>query len=92
MALVAVEGVYRDGRVELAEIPSALLEQARVIVTFLSASSVARSDECSVSAQENREDDRQSLIELLDKGFLLGGPPYLTREEIYAERTDRFGR
>lgn len=33
--LKSVEGVYRDGRVELTEIPDNLPEQTKVIVTFL---------------------------------------------------------
>jgi hypothetical protein len=34
--LLTVEGVYKDGKVELAETPAGV-EQARVLVTFLSA-------------------------------------------------------
>ena len=37
--LKSIEGVYRDGKVELLEIPDNV-EEARVIVTFLSAGSV----------------------------------------------------
>ena len=33
--LTSVEGIYRDGRVELSEVPPQVGENARVIVTFL---------------------------------------------------------
>ena len=31
----SIEGVYRDGRIELAEVPTAIAEDTPVIVTFL---------------------------------------------------------
>jgi len=33
--LKSIEGVYRDGKVELAELPAGVRDEARVIVTFL---------------------------------------------------------
>ncbi|MXZ21627.1 MAG: hypothetical protein F4Y84_13670 [Caldilineaceae bacterium SB0665_bin_25] len=33
--LASVEGVYRDGRIELTEIPTSISEDTPVIVTFL---------------------------------------------------------
>lgn len=33
--LRTIEGVYRDGRVELSEVPGSVAEDTRVIVTFL---------------------------------------------------------
>ena len=38
--LTTVEGVYRDGQVELAELPSGVVPGARVLVTFLSPGNV----------------------------------------------------
>jgi hypothetical protein len=38
--LTSVEGIYRDGRVELAERPSSMLEGTRVIVTFIGSSAI----------------------------------------------------
>jgi hypothetical protein len=38
--LTAVEGFYRNGVIELAEVPSQVSENARVIVTFLENGSV----------------------------------------------------
>ncbi len=35
MALLTVEGVYKDGKVELAERPAGVVETARVLVIFL---------------------------------------------------------
>jgi len=35
MAHVSVEGIYKDGRVELAELPEGVEAPSRVIVTFL---------------------------------------------------------
>lgn len=36
--LKSIEGVYRDGKVELAEQPAGIPEETRVIVTFLETS------------------------------------------------------
>ncbi len=33
--LASVEGVYRDGKIELTEVPTAIAEDTPVIVTFL---------------------------------------------------------
>jgi hypothetical protein len=33
--LKSVEGVYRDGKVELKEVPAGVCDESRVIVTFL---------------------------------------------------------
>jgi len=38
--LKSVEGIYRNGKVELAEVPTDLSEEARVIVTFLESGSI----------------------------------------------------
>ncbi|MFN9175717.1 MAG: hypothetical protein ACK58N_14760 [Synechocystis sp.] len=38
--LVSVEGIYRDGRVELAETPQHLPEGTGVIVTFMKSSEI----------------------------------------------------
>ena len=35
--LITVEGVYRDGRIELKSLPSNIAEEAKVIVTFIDA-------------------------------------------------------
>jgi hypothetical protein len=38
--LKSVEGVYRDGKIELTELPEDVREEARVIVTFLETSHI----------------------------------------------------
>jgi uncharacterized UPF0146 family protein len=38
--LTTVEGVYRDGRIELKNLPSNVAEEARVIVTFVDSNDV----------------------------------------------------
>jgi hypothetical protein len=38
--LTSVEGVYRNGKIELNELPGSIEDETRVIVTFLSVSSL----------------------------------------------------
>jgi len=85
MALVTVEGTYRDGKVELAEQPEGL-EGARVIVTFLDTNGA------SAGSGDSREAVKQRVIARMRHGINLGGPPYPTREEIYEERLRKFDR
>lgn len=70
--LTAVEGIYKDGEVELSERPEGLVE-ARVIVTFLPL----------ISAEAPPEEARNRLLSRMRAGIPLGGPPYPRREEIY---------
>ena len=42
MPLLTVEGIYKEGKVELTERPEHVEEAARVLVTFLSASALAK--------------------------------------------------
>ena len=70
--LTAVEGIYRDGEVELMERPEGLRE-ARVIVTFLP----------SAPAGPSHQETSARLLSRMRKGIPLGGPPYPKREEIY---------
>jgi hypothetical protein len=39
--LTTVEGIYRDGRIELQSLPNNVAEEAKVIVTFVDPESVA---------------------------------------------------
>lgn len=82
MPLLSVEGVYRNGRVELAESPTGLDEPARVIVIFLPVATPEPEPE------ESREALRRRAFEQMETGLHLGGPPYPKREELY----DRFER
>jgi hypothetical protein len=70
--LTSVEGVYRNGEVELFERPEGLGE-SRVIVTFLPAT----------SEDQTRAEARERMLSRMRKGLALGGPPYPSREEIY---------
>jgi hypothetical protein len=70
--LTAVEGIYKDGEVELLERPEGLRE-ARVIVTFLPLASI----------ESPQEDARSRMLSRMREGIRLGGPPYPVREEIY---------
>lgn len=69
--LTAVEGIYKDGEVELSERPEGLVE-ARVIVTFLP----------SIPAEASPEEARNRLLNRMRAGVPLGGPPYSKREAI----------
>jgi hypothetical protein len=70
--LTAVEGIYKDGEVELLERPEGLRE-ARVIVTFLPLTSV----------EPPQGEARGRMLSRMRQGIRLGGPPYPAREEIY---------
>jgi hypothetical protein len=70
--LNAVEGIYRDGEVELLERP-ADLQEARVIVTFLPPA----------SPKSSTGEARDRMLNRMREGIRLGGPPYPGREEIH---------
>lgn len=84
MGLLTVEGTYRDGKVVLDETPQSVQDSARVLVTFVPATN-GDSEESQMARREARE----RLLARLETGLHLGGAPYLTREEIYDERTNR---
>ncbi len=86
MALLTIEGIYKDGKVELAERPDRVDEAARVLVTFLPANSSL--EEKTIVEGQSRETLRQQAFARMKKGFHLGGPPYPKREELY-DRLDR---
>lgn len=84
MALLAVEGFYKDGKIELTEQPTGIHE-APVMVVFLNGN--GQPAEASEDA-ETREARRQRAFARMREGINLGGPPYPKREELY----DRFDR
>ena len=86
MSLLTVEGIYRDGKVELSERPDSVKAAARVIVTFLPAG--APVPETAPGADVDRETLRQRAFARMREGMDLGGAPYPSREELY----DRFDR
>jgi hypothetical protein len=80
-----LEGVYEDGKIEFAEIPVGL-KRARVMVTFLPDETAAA---VPGDSAKRREGGRQ-LVEMLQRGVDFGTEPLPTREELYADRIDRF--
>lgn len=74
--LTTVEGVYENGRVELAERPAGI-ERAKVYVTFVAEPPAADSP---------RLDDIDEWAAFLREGLPLGGPPYPAREELHDRR------
>ncbi len=77
MSLTTVEGIYKDGKVEIHERPEGVGDSARVLVTFLPGTQ---------PEAEEREKLRQQAFARMERGITLGGPPHPTREEIYEER------
>jgi hypothetical protein len=106
MALLTVEGVYREGKVELGETPVGVGEPARVLVTFLPAPSTTEAeghpmhransdgDQAVMATLPDQENARhaalQRLLARLKQGIDFGGPPYPKREELY-DRINRSG-
>jgi hypothetical protein len=86
MGLLTVEGIYKDGKVELAERPEHVDEAARVLVTFLPPG-VARGMPA-MGEIPDRETLRQQAFARMKEGINFGGPPYPKREDLY----DRFDR
>ena len=86
MPLLTVEGVYKNGKVELTERPTRADDATRVLVTFLPPGD---SREQRPGEQiPDREALRQQAFAQMKEGIHLGGPPYPRREELY----DRFDR
>lgn len=79
MALTAVEGIYRNGKVELMETP-AEMEGAKVVVTFLSADPNAIEQQ-----KQEREAARARMFARMRKGLDFGGEKF-NRAEIYEDR------
>jgi hypothetical protein len=84
--MITVEGVYRDGRVELPDRPLGIDEPARVLVTFLPPGLSDERGELARTREQARLAATERLLGRLSKGIPFGGPPYPKREELY----DRF--
>ncbi|MDB5352498.1 MAG: hypothetical protein JWN86_3745 [Planctomycetota bacterium] len=84
MAPLIVEGIYKDGRVELTERPEGVTEGARAEVRFLPDENTVTPT--ALGSGESREELRRRAFERMEKGIPLGGPPYPKRDELY----DRF--
>ena len=86
MALLTLEGVYEDGKIECPEIPKGL-KRARVVVTFLPSEP---SDFAVPVDHADRREGGKRLVEMLQRGVDFGTEPLPKREELYADRIDRF--
>jgi hypothetical protein len=86
MALLTVEGIYKDGKVELKERPDHIEEAARVLVTFLPRN--GSGEKSMIAEGQDRETLRQQAFARMKAGIHLGGHPYPKREELH----DRFDR
>jgi hypothetical protein len=75
--LTTVEGVYENGRVELAERPAGV-ERAKVYVTF-----VKEVEERVGAAERAGTDAIDRWLASMREGLALGGPPYPRRDELY---------
>lgn len=73
--LTTVEGLYENGRVELAERPPGV-ERAKVYVTFMV-------DSSPTAWKSARADAIEQWLAFPSEGVALGGPPYLKRDELY---------
>ena len=81
MPLLTVEGMYRDGKIELSERPDDIETASRVLVTFLPpANSSAKAEE---ELARDKEARRQQAFAQMKEGLHLGGPPYPRREELH---------
>jgi hypothetical protein len=80
MALLSVEGVYEDGKVELRERPEGV-KRARVVVTFLPDVVEAEADQ----KERARKEAVERMLARMRTGIDFGGEKF-NREEIYEER------
>src|SRR5262249_28664574 len=86
--MLTIAGVYRDGKVELAERPTGVGEDVPVLVTFLPVNPGSESEPSTPVAEEARRAAWERFLARLERGIPFGGPPYPRREELY----DRFDR
>lgn len=89
MATLYVEGTYRDGTIELDERPEGVPPAVRVLVAIPTGEHLPLPRPAEIDEDRRREAIRR-LAEDMKAGLDLGGAPYPTREEIYAERLDRY--
>jgi hypothetical protein len=89
MGMLTVEGIYKDGKVELVEQPVGIGDSARVLVTFLTANEPSDPSRVTDDPEATtREEQRRRAFARMERGLHLGGPPYPKRDELY----DRFDR
>ncbi len=81
MALTVVKGRYRNGQIILEQLPPGI-QEAEVLVVFETPSEETRA---------RRAEAIQRMVQQMREGFSIWGKGYLEREELYAERLERFG-
>ncbi len=86
MTMITVEGVYRDGKVELPDPPSGIGGPAPVLVTFLTSEVAEKRDELTKGRESARLAAADRFLARLKRGIPFGGPPYPKREDLH----DRF--
>lgn len=94
---MTIPGIYRGGKVELAERPEGLVESAPVLVTFVPEGTRVEPMASGPPADEAEAARRRAVERVLarfDEGIAFGGPPYPGREELYDrhERRDEHPR
>jgi hypothetical protein len=78
MTSLTIEGILRDGKVELPAVPPGFPDGTPVRVQFPTG----------MTSESEREALRQEAFADMEAGLDLGGPPYPTRDEIH-DRHDR---
>ena len=81
MTLLTVEGIYKEGKVELSEMPAEAPVQARVLVTFLPVEGAQ--GQRIPSESEAREDVLARIFADMKAGIDFGSSPHPKREELY---------
>ena len=76
MSLLTVEGIYKDGKIELSESPGTVESPVRVLVTFFPTA-------VEPAGAADREAARQRAFARMTEGINLGAPPYPSREELH---------
>jgi len=87
MALLTLEGVYENGKIELKERPTDV-KKARVLVMFLPDESVGETE---MREATRRREAGERLLETMQAGINFGGEAF-NREEIYEERIKELER
>ena len=86
MPLLTVEGIYKNGKIELTERPPHVDDSARVLVTFLPPGDSG--GRLPGEQIQDHEKLRQQAFAQMKEGIHAGGPPYPRREELH-DRYDR---
>ncbi len=84
---MTIPGIYRGGKVELAERPEGLVESDPVLVTFVPEGTRVEPEPMASGlpadeAEAARRRAGDQLIKRLREGLDLGGPPYPGRKEL----------